>query len=77
MLRYMLVLAMLLTMISDVWTKETPDWPQFRGPGSRGVAEGKGLPFIWNTTKNVKWCVPVPGRGWSSPIVWEDKIFLS
>ena len=41
------------------------------------MAEGKGLPFTWSTTENVKWCVSVPGRGWSSPIVWEAKIFLS
>ena len=79
MLRYMLVVATILLIMtnSDVWTKETPNWPQFRGPGSRGVAEGKGLPFTWSTTENVTWCVSVPGRGWSSPVIWGDKIFLS
>jgi len=57
--------------------EETTHWPQFRGPGARGVAEGKKLPTTWSTTENVKWCVPVPGRGWSSPVIWGDKVFLS
>lgn len=57
---------------------ETTSWPQFRGPyPSDGVASGKTLPDAWSTEKNVVWAVDVPGWGWSSPIVWEDKIFLT
>ena len=77
MLRYTLVLLIFLTVSSDIWAYDTNNRPQFRGVGSRGVAEGEGLPLTWNTTENVKWCVSVPGRGWSSPIIWKDKIFLS
>ena len=64
-------------MIIGLQAEETTNWPQFRGPGARGVAKGKGLPTTWSTTENVKWCVPVPGRGWSSPVIWGDKVFLS
>jgi len=64
-------------MIIGLQAEETANWPQFRGPGARGVAKGKGLPTTWSTTENVKWCVPVPGRGWSSPVIWGDKVFLS
>jgi outer membrane protein assembly factor BamB len=52
-------------------------WPQFRGPGARGIAEGSALPDRWSTTENVAWKVPVPGTGWSSPIVAGDRIFVT
>lgn len=52
------------------------NWPQFRGGGSM-TAESKTLPAVWDTTKNVVWKADVPGRGWSSPIVWGDRIYLS
>jgi outer membrane protein assembly factor BamB len=52
-------------------------WPQFRGSRSLGVSEETGLPDTWSTTQNVRWKTDVPGRGWSSPIVWGDKIFLT
>jgi len=53
------------------------NWPQFRGPGARGVSENANLPERWSTTENVEWKITVPGRGWSSPIVWGDKVFLT
>ena len=40
-------------------------WPQFRGPGARGVATDPNLPERWSATENVAWQAPVPGRGWS------------
>lgn len=52
-------------------------WPQFRGPGSTGVSEGANLPDTWSTTQNVKWKTTIPGHGWSSPIAWGDRIFLT
>jgi outer membrane protein assembly factor BamB len=53
------------------------DWPQFRGPNGAGVADGAALPERWSATQNVAWAVEVPGRGWSSPILWRDRIFLT
>jgi outer membrane protein assembly factor BamB len=53
------------------------NWPQFRGPGARGIAEQPGIPDTWSATKNVAWKTDLPGRGWSSPIVWGDRIFLT
>ena len=52
-------------------------WPQFRGPGSTGVAEGSNLPDTWSTTQNVRWKTTIPGHGWSSPIAWGDRIFVT
>lgn len=52
-------------------------WPQFRGPQSLGVAEGASLPDTWSTTQNVHWKTDIPGSGWSSPVVWGDRIFVT
>lgn len=52
-------------------------WPQFRGPASRGVASGPNLPDRWSATENIAWKTDVPGRAWSSPIVWGDRVFLT
>jgi outer membrane protein assembly factor BamB len=53
------------------------DWPQFRGPTGQGIADTRGLPTTWSTTNNVAWKQPIPGGGWSSPIVWRGRIFLT
>jgi outer membrane protein assembly factor BamB len=52
-------------------------WPQFRGAESLGIAEDDPrLPDTWSATKNVVWKTAVAGRGWASPVVWGDKIFM-
>ena len=53
------------------------DWPQFRGPGGLGVSDAVKLPAEWSVDKNVRWKAALPGVGWSSPVVWGDKIFLT
>jgi hypothetical protein len=53
------------------------EWPQFRGPGGSGSSNEAKLPSEWSAEKNVAWKVEAPGRGWSSPIVWGDKVFLT
>ena len=53
------------------------EWPQFRGPGARAVADDPRLPDTWSTTDNIVWTRPVPGAGWGSPVVWGDAIFVT
>ena len=57
------------------------NWPQFRGPGARGVAEGNALPESWSAAtspqENIAWKTDITGRGWSSPIVWGNRVFLT
>ena len=53
------------------------NWPQFRGEQSLGVGANQNLPTVWSTNRNVAWKAAVPGMGWSSPIVWGDKIFVT
>ena len=53
------------------------DWPEFRGPTGQGISEERGLPLNWSETKNVKWKVAIPGKGWSSPAIQGDRIWLT
>src|ERR1700690_874684 len=53
------------------------NWPQFRGPGALGITTNKDLPENWSASENVAWKAEIAGRGWSSPIVWGDRVFLT
>jgi len=53
------------------------NWPQFRGPTGSAVASAGAPPTRWSREKNVVWVKEIPGRGWSSPIVWGRKIFIT
>ncbi len=68
--------AFTLSALAHV-ARSQDNWPQFRGADSRGVAESGNPPSQWSTTENVAWKTDLPGRGWSSPIVWGQKIFLT
>ncbi len=56
---------------------EAPNWPRFRGPVSNPVGTHPDLPTRWSTTENVEWVAEVAGVGWSSPIVWGNRVFLT
>ncbi|HWQ33269.1 MAG TPA: PQQ-binding-like beta-propeller repeat protein [Blastocatellia bacterium] len=55
------------------------NWPSFRGANASGVVEGKPVPVKWDAEKNVNiaWKVEIPGLAHSSPVVWEDKVFVT
>jgi outer membrane protein assembly factor BamB len=53
------------------------NWTQFRGPNGQGISKATGLPVRWNSEENIAWKTDVPGESWSSPIVWNDHIFLT
>jgi len=52
-------------------------WPEFRGPTGQGIVPSGNLPLEWSTTKNVVWKQPIPGSGWSSPVVVNSRIYLT
>jgi outer membrane protein assembly factor BamB len=69
--------ATLLAIAWSVATLSAENWPQFRGPTGQGITTELNLPTAWGPTENLKWQTPIPGEGWSSPIVWGDHIFLT
>lgn len=74
--------AAMVVALSTVAFPATPasaqtDWPAFRGPASSGATVATGLPDRWSTTENVAWKTEIPGRGWSSPVVVGDRVFIT
>ncbi len=53
------------------------NWPGFRGPTGQGMSKEKNVPTEWSVASNSAWKTPVPGSGWSSPIVFGDRVFLT
>ena len=52
------------------------NWPRFRGENGSGVSAEKGLPKTWSTG-DYAWNIELPGEGHSSPVIWDDRVFLS
>lgn len=52
------------------------NWTQWRGPLNSGIAESSDPPATWSETENIKWKVPIDGNGTSTPIIWEEKVFV-
>jgi hypothetical protein len=72
------ILASALGLVLTTAPASSPvDWPQFRGQTGSGIADASTLPTRWSATENVAWVTEVPGRGWSSPIVWRDRVFVT
>jgi len=71
--------AILLTALSVICGQAFAgdNWPQFRGPNASGVSTNDSLPDKWSATENVAWKTDLPGRSWSSPIIWGSQVFLT
>ena len=73
-MRFIAFAALLLT--ATACTRSVADWPQFRGP-DQGRSDAKGLPLKWSETEHIKWKTPLPGQGWSSPVVAGDRVWMT
>jgi outer membrane protein assembly factor BamB len=73
-IEYLLCIAISLTMCDAVHAE---NWMRFRGPNGQGISSEKDLPVKWSADRNVAWKTSIPGKGWSSPIVFEDNVFLT
>ena len=76
-LRTLLTISILAALPIEIRSQDG-NWPRFRGPNADGVAaDDARLPSRWSRTENVQWTIDIPGWGWSSPIVWGDRVFLT
>ncbi|MEJ7606334.1 MAG: PQQ-binding-like beta-propeller repeat protein [Bryobacteraceae bacterium] len=64
------------TGLFDLLSGVENHWPEWRGPNHDGVALTE-VPTEWSDTANIAWRVPIAGRGYSSPVIWGDKLFLT
>lgn len=53
------------------------NWPQFRGPTGDGHSDAKGLVSEFGEGVHVKWKTPIHGKGWSSPVIWGNQVWLT
>ncbi|MBX3438382.1 MAG: PQQ-binding-like beta-propeller repeat protein, partial [Planctomycetaceae bacterium] len=58
-------------------TSVAENWPQWRGPTGNGLSNEKGIATEWSRDNNVAWRTPLPGPAGATPIVWEDRIFVT
>ncbi|MBT4864898.1 MAG: PQQ-binding-like beta-propeller repeat protein [Planctomycetaceae bacterium] len=75
--RTRILLAALLITFFAVGSVRAENWPQFRGPGGRGVSHETDIPLKWSNTENIAWKTNIPGEGWSSPVVFGDRVFVT
>jgi outer membrane protein assembly factor BamB len=70
--------VLVLIFVAFVVNAHAQNWPQFRGPGASGVAEGHSA-VTWDGEKleNTRWKTKIPGLGHSSPVVWGNKVFVT
>ena len=74
----LLARSLLAAIVLLASAADAADWPQWRGPAGQGHAEAAhDLPVEWSETKNIAWKTPLPGRGWSSPVVEGNQVWLT
>ena len=71
------VTLLLMLLLSIATNGAAQQWPKFRGVNAGSVTDDPTLPDTWSETENVAWKIDIPGLSWSSPIVWDDHIFVT
>lgn len=76
------VLFFLIALSTAVFTSvcqdsSADDWWQFRGPSGQGTSQVTNMPTTWSLTENIRWQVAIEGKGWSSPVVSEGRIYVT
>lgn len=69
--------GLLLLGVFGVSAVTAENWPQWRGPHGDGISRESGIPLEWSSTKNVAWRLELPGPGGATPIVWDDRVFVT
>ncbi len=70
-------LGLVLVAVSALDSRAAENWPQWRGPLANGVAEAGDYPVKFSSDDGLAWKVALPGVGCSTPIVWDDSIFVT
>ena len=69
--------ALAVAIVASSSLLAAQEWPRFRGNEAGVAADDPALPDTWSPTENVAWTRPIPGIGWSSPVVWGDHVFVT
>jgi outer membrane protein assembly factor BamB len=68
---------MVTVTLALTWPAHAENWPCFRGPTGQGHSSETELPTKWSASEGVRWKTAIPGIGWSSPIVWKDRVYVT
>src|SRR5882724_1067414 len=71
------VLSLALLALRVAGAEAAENWPHWRGPQDNGSTESGNFPVEWSAGKNLLWQAALPGKGCSTPIVWNQRIFLT
>lgn len=71
------LVLILVTMTGHSMSLANEQWSQFRGPEGNGHVKSKSLPMEWSETKNISWKTAIHDRGWSSPVIWNNQIWMT
>src|SRR5690349_17163582 len=74
---HMKTIAILLSALLLTLSVQAENWPQWRGPFFNGSSAENNLPSNFSKTKNVKWVTALPGTSAATPIIWENRVFVS
>jgi outer membrane protein assembly factor BamB len=69
--------AVIILFVNMVSLTQAQNWPNWRGPNGDGSSSETNLPVRWDSVTNVVWKTSVPGKGYSSPVIWKDKLFIT
>ena len=64
-------------LVSSSLIRAATPWPEFRGPTGDGVSQEKGLPVEWSESQGIVWKTAIPGKAWSSPVIWDKLVWLT
>lgn len=74
-LRWASLATLLLGVFVSAQARE--NWPELRGPQRNGSSAAKTLPLSWSETNHIAWKTPIHDLGWSSPVIWDNQIWLT
>jgi outer membrane protein assembly factor BamB len=74
-MKYLIFSLSLLTATPGLYAEQ--NWPEWRGPDGQGAASARNVPVEWSETKGVVWKSELPGRGWSSPVIQGNEIWMT
>jgi outer membrane protein assembly factor BamB len=67
----------LVCLFGSATAAYSDNWSQFRGPSGNATSSNSSVPTQWSETENIAWKTRLPGRGASSPVIWEDRVFVT
>jgi outer membrane protein assembly factor BamB len=75
--RRMRCLAFIALLLVAPTISAADNWPQFRGPNGTGLSDAKGIPTHWSESENIRWKTAIHDKGWSSPVVWGNQVWVT